>query len=352
MERFYANLQKGKIAPVYLFWGPERYLLEQAVHDLRNVFSKDPELALDMQKGDAQVQSPADIVAFCEEQAFFTNGKLVLVENASVWLESAKKDKNTAGAAKKKEKAKSELDVLLAYLERPLDTTGLVLIAGEEIAANSRLAKAISICGQTVEFPYLKGSVLQNWVKNCFAAAGKTSGPQAINFLLMAVGNQLSVLSQEIKKIAAYSGKTKEVRLEDVKAVASIRPNLVVFDLVDAVVGKNSYQSITLLQQMLLYGEAEQKILALLAGQFKLLYQTKTLMQSGYRAGDIAGQLEVHPYRVQKAMAQAKFFSPEELKMALEAFLNADILQKEGELTLKDGGLEMAILKICANRQS
>ncbi len=349
MERFYQYLQQNKIAPVYLFDGPERFLLEQAINDLSKHFSQDVQFAMDIQKVDALDKKPNEIVAICEEPAFFTAEKLVFVENASIWLGPVKREKKGESSGKKKGKSRNEADDFLPYLKHPLASTCLVFIAGEEVVSTSRLAKTIGMHGQIVSFPLLKGGALVKWVKNCFAQFEKDCMTQAANFLIMAAGNQLTALYQEIQKIASYVGERRDIMVEDVQAVVSATPNLVVFDLVDAVAKKDAARSIALLQQMLLYGEAEQKLLVLLSGQFKLMYQVKSLLQAGYRTQDIAKLVDSHPYRVQKAAEQVKYFTLEELQKDLEIFLKQDVLQKNGEITLKDGGLEMAVYSICNN---
>jgi DNA polymerase-3 subunit delta len=84
---------------------------------------------------------------------------------------------------------------------------------------------------------------------------------------------------------------------------------------------------------MLDAGEAPLYLLAMLARQIRILIQVKDLQGRGLGKNEIAGELRLHPYVVEKGMAQAWNFSLSQLEAAHHNLVETD-------WAIKTGGLE------------
>ena len=85
------------------------------------------------------------------------------------------------------------------------------------------------------------------------------------------------------------------------------------------------------------------KIIALLASQFTLVYQSKLLSKEGFMSKDIANTLKVHPYRVKLALETN--YPDFELKDILKKLHNLDYEIKTGKVD-KIVGLENFLLHL------
>ena len=95
---------------------------------------------------------------------------------------------------------------------------------------------------------------------------------------------------------------------------------------------------------MLKINEEPLKIIIILAGQFRIMYQSKQLLKKGYTEKDIASILKIHPYRVKLAIQNARNYDSHILLKYLNDLADIDIGIKTGILN-KDLALELFILK-------
>jgi DNA polymerase-3 subunit delta len=105
-----------------------------------------------------------------------------------------------------------------------------------------------------------------------------------------------------------------------------------VFVLVEKVTKRQIAEALQVFYDLLENNEEPLKILALLASQFRLLYQVKWLMSRGYGQQQIASILKVHPFRIKLAMGQAALFSEQELTAAVRQIAEADYEMKSGAM--------------------
>ncbi|MEG1501662.1 MAG: hypothetical protein RR396_06855, partial [Clostridiales bacterium] len=145
----------------------------------------------------------------------------------------------------------------------------------------------------------------------------------------------------------SYIGDEPVIHLADVEAVASRGSLLTIFSLMDAVAARNAHRSIDLFRLMIKEGEAQQKILSMLAKQFRDILAVGELAKKGLKSKEISRQLELHPFVAEKYLEKCRIFSFGELIKALELLLNADIANKTGQGELQNL-LEVAIMRICA----
>ncbi len=103
-----------------------------------------------------------------------------------------------------------------------------------------------------------------------------------------------------------------------------------IFTLIEKVVQRKLDEALRIYYDLLKQNEEPIKILALLAGQFRLIYQVKELARRGYGQQQIASFLKTHPYRVKLAAGHADKFTDEELTNLMRLIAEADYQMKTG----------------------
>jgi len=309
----------GKISPVYLFYGEEQYLVNQALNSLRNFFLPDAN-EWNFELLDGKDISAEEIVSSANTSPFWGDRKMVVVQKTSLFQGRTSREEHEENGAV------NQYPLLLAYLLNPNPKTCLALVALGKIDTRRKIYKAIEKNGTTLEFAPLKGKSLQDWVKWEAAKRGKTFDTQAIDYLIACGGNNLSLLAAEIAKISDYLGEEIRISLPVVQTITSAIQEAGIFQLVDAVAEKRVGQGIRLMREMFAMGEQPVPIALMLARQFRLMLATKSA-----KTENLAGILQVHPYVAQKVVIQAKNFSQQQLKNILHEFLKLDIALKSGK---------------------
>ncbi len=348
MQKLLKELEKGSYLPAYVFYGEECYNMGEAIGKFTEFFTNGYTEDLNVERIDASKCEVSEVLNAVATMGFFSSQKLVLVENASLWLGGGKKNAK-AEEGEDVESTKVNLDCLLDYLASPVEHTCLVFLAEAGIHKNRKLVKAVAKVGRLVEFPLLQGGEVYEFIRREFKKRNTDYEKPVADYLVLSVGNNLFLLTQEIDKLIDYCGGAPLVTLAQAKEIVSQNSLFTIFSLIDAVAGRDGGKSLLLLEEMIRQGESEQKILVLLARQFRLIYQTKCMRAAGYRNTDIAKTLGQHPYVIEKAAKQSVGFSLESLEKNLEILLDADKKNKMGLLELNKG-LQIAILEICAQK--
>lgn len=337
------DLNRGVLSPVYLFFGAERLLLEKTLEAVTNHLTPEKDGDFNYERIDGSRASIGQVIMAASLLPVFAEKRLVVVTNAP-WFSSSKKE--VKGEVDGEEDKKTDLLPLLQYLAQASSTTCLLFVAGDKIDNRRKIVKEIKKTGQVIEFASLRGGELNNWIVKSFQDKGKKISSKAMDYLTLAVGNDLLSLEQEIEKAALFVGDTPEVHLEDVEKTVSRTSNLTVFQLTDAVSKKDAAIAILLLRELVLKGEPELRILALLSTQIRGLLKILTLKKRGFTERQIVTETNLHPYVVKKGLGQCDNFSSQELVRALELLLEANMKPKIGKGEILPL-METAILKMC-----
>lgn len=343
MRNLQHSLDLGLTCPVYLLFGEETLLMEQAVARIAALVAPDAN-AWNYETVYGDETTVEDIVLAANSGAFFAEKKLIVVRGLP-WLKT--KRKQEPEAAEEKDKDKRELEPLIIYARDPNPTTVLVLLQPGSVAKNSRLYKAVQAGGRAVEFAPCQGAERELWLQSyCRAAGKKLTRPVAAHICLL-TAEGLTALKSEADKLLLYCERSGEITLQDAEAVVSRGAQAGVFDLTDQVAAGNGAAAAQTLRRLLIQGEAPQMLLGMLANQYRNLLAVKDMTARGFSGQEIASRLGINPYYARKCTEQGRKYAYRQLLKSLDILLVADIDGKSGKAEADDA-LELAILRICA----
>lgn len=222
-----------------------------------------------------------------------------------------------------------------------------MFLAAGSLDKRRKLYKELSQKGVAWESGPLTGMVLKDFIQSWLSARGKRISPRALELIYTNYQGELTLLVQELEKLAIYIGEQKEVLPEDVEAVMSFPEQHNIFALTDAVGAKNGGEALWLLRSILRSGEQPLYVLSMLARQFRLILHGKALAAKGYSKEQIAHRIQAHPYAVQKALAQGRYYGKQELIEALAKLLEVDVAIKRGQGE-PSALLEQAVIELCS----
>lgn len=336
------DLKAGRIAPVYLFFGPEVYLRREAVKRIRDIVLAGEADDFNFTILDGEEAPLTEIISQASMAPFIGGKRLVVVQNAVFF--TGKK-----GADKSPDDDSGKMAPLLKCLASPNPGTCLVFDAGENADRRKRICREISKTGKVIEFSPLKPGDLSAWLDKQARLAGKTLAAGTSAEILARTGNSLQALSVEIRKLIAYSGESSIITPEDVAAVTPPHPEEDVFAVVDAIGDKKPARAIEGIARLVRLKHPPPVILAMVARQIRLILRAGEYLRSGTNFGDLASQLGVHPFVAKKMASQQKNFDRRQLLKSLQMLHDLDVAVKSGRQEFLPG-MEMFILEVCRKK--
>ena len=123
-----------------------------------------------------------------------------------------------------------------------------------------------------------------------------------------------------------------------------------IFDMIAAIASKKQQQALELYYDLLTLKEPPMRILYLIVRQFNGIFQVQEELNHGRSNADIARTMGAAPFIVNKYAAQAKNFTPSQLKEALADCAQAEEDVKTGRLNEKMA-VELIIVKYSAKNK-
>lgn len=308
---------------IYLLYGIIPYLIEKQLENLIKESNVDSN---NINKYDLQVDNINMILNDAASISLFEDKKFIIVNNA-ICFTGAKKEIDTT--------------LLEQYLNNINENTIIVFIVNnDKLDERKKITKLIKKIGTVKEYNSVdKNSV----IKKMFDDYNISS--DAIKLLIERVGDDITLLDSEIKKIKIYKDNDKNITLDDILNLTTKSLETNNFKLIDAIISNNKKLALELYNERLKLNEEPIAIVIALSNQIRIMYQVKNLYMNGYTENNISNILNIHPYRVKLAYQNSKKYSSEILIKYLYELSNIDINIKSGKLD-KVLALELFILSI------
>ncbi|MDF9295460.1 DNA polymerase III subunit delta [Geobacillus stearothermophilus] len=321
LERVWGNMEKRRFSPLYLLYGSEPFLLTETYDRLVKAALSEEEREWNLAVYDCEETPVQAALEEAETVPFFGERRVILVKNP--YFFTAEKDKEI----------EHDLAKLETYFRAPAPFSIVVFLAPyDKLDERKRITKLAKEQCEVVAAAPLQEAELRAWVRRRLESQGASVTEEAIELLLQRAGTRLSALANEIDKLALFAGPGGVVDEAAVEQLVARTPEENVFALVEQVARRDIPGALQTFYDLLEHNEEPIKILALLASHFRLLAQVKWLAQTGYGQTQIASALNVHPFRVKLALAQAARFSDAELTEAITELAAADYDVKSGAM--------------------
>lgn len=325
------ELREQGPARLYLLWGPEDYLRELFVAEVRKCCLPDGEDGFSYKRMDGPDLVAEDLREAVDAVPFLSERTLVEIRGADL------------NRLSEPEAVWQALADIPEYC-----TVCFVQDAQFEPDGRLKLIRNMRSAAKELRFTRQTQSQLTAWVIKRFAALGKGVELEAIHRLLFISGDIMSRLIPEIEKIAAYA-RGESVTVSDVEAVANHIPEAIIFDMTDYI-AKREYNNAARVLSELLSDKNNEPIpmLALLGQQMRRLYAARVCidMQMGSQwLMDICALK--YEFIANKLLSSARVFTMPQLKRALEICAQTDYRMKGGSnedtvLLLKEAVMRIA----------
>ncbi len=330
------------IVDVYVLQGDDDLAIQDDLKALYARLREEDSGELDVALLDGHASDQAALTQALNSLSLFSPQRVVVLADA---LETLKK--------------KEDGEWLLALLKSLSQNTRLALllpdsqryVKGEmvwqKIKPNHWLHKCLKESGRTLawrEHPLPSQREMPAWIMNEVLSQGGSFEGRAAAELANLVGNNLFQARQEITKALSYVGEGGTVTREDVRLLCSQSREEDIFEMVDAVGGRNAQRALSLLRR-LLEDLPAQYIYTMLARQVRLLIMAREVLEGGGGQNDMAAQAGLNPFVAKKALAQCRHFSMGELESIYHQLDRMDEESKTGVSSL-DVAMESLVADI------
>lgn len=322
----------GMNGNLYLLFGTDGFLMKSRTEAILAEHGVD---AADVESFDVEEASLEEAVNSAMTIPFLSERKAVLLRNC-VFLTAAKGPKE----------AELPLPYLLRYLQNPSPTTVMILLAPYEKLDTRK--QVFRVCEETcriVECAASKKEDIYAIVKKAVAEAGKTMDADALEEFVNRTDRDASLAVNELDKLLLYADSRSRIDLSMVRTVTTRNLEDNVFELVNAILARDSRTVTRVYQDLSRVGTEPTNILALIIAKFQEILYAKELLRTERGFDDVMKFFNATKGRTYYIVKNAKELTEDQLARYMNELEKIDYRIKSGALDKKIA-LELFLLGI------
>ncbi|MGB9977331.1 DNA polymerase III subunit delta [Thermovenabulum sp.] len=313
---------------IFLLYGSEGLLIEEAVEKIKKKYLKGGSEEMDFIKFDGEEINSSDIIDSCLVVPFMSEKRVVLVKNASFLSDS--KSSKKIGEEK-----------LANFIEKDFPEYACLILTCEKVDKRKKIYRTIEKIGFIKEYKINNQKEKIQWIKKRAILYNKNLDETAAAYLAYYTGD-LYQTENEIKKIVFSFDENKVIKAEEIEEIISKNDETNIFELIDCIMENKKNLALSKLTELFKKGEKGILVLHMISKHLINLFCIKI---AGEEVEKIGEKLGLHPFVFKKLKNQANNFSIEKLKYALNLCEQLDFEIKKGRIDDKMG-LEIFISRL------
>jgi len=306
------ELKKGKLAPIYYFFGEDSFSLDSALSSVEAAVEPLLSSEFNREVFYGEDRSLGDVLNLAAAFPFGSEKKIIVF--------------------KQFEKVKDKKP-LKNYALAPADFTVLVLIhSGSITNLSSEPYKTLMANNFIFEAKQLKGSSLVDWLVSYTESKGKTLQKENAQVLVDMVGENRNMLEIQLEKILLFLKDKNEITIASIQEVSSSLKQFTIFHLQDALAEIDKPRALEIAFNLLDNGFEPTFIVSMLTRYFTGLSKVIELESKNMPEQAAARIVGTHPFYYRGYKKARKLYSDEKLIEVFRALLKADISIKTTNL--------------------
>jgi DNA polymerase-3 subunit delta len=307
------SLSEGKIQPLYLLLGPERYLRDTAARAITNaalastLLREFNEASFSLLSDDVQAA-----IAAAEQLPMMSDRRVVRIRDFSRLREAQE-------------------DVLIAYVANPVPSSVVIFIA-DELDKRKKATKSLLDRCAVVDFSPLKDTEAKAWVKTRLKELKTTADDEVINEIVRLVGTNVQTLFMELDKLASGAADTNRVTPELVEELIGRSRELANWELTDHLLAGNRKKALETLHRLLEDDVEPLMLLGLIGSNYrKLALGKQVLIQKG--PAEVFKYVFIQPFKQRSYLDTLRRADAAKLAHAIERIADVDLAIKTSQAT-------------------
>jgi DNA polymerase-3 subunit delta len=322
---FQQSIKSNHFAPIYLFHGEEDFLIDEGVQLIIAKALDEGTKGFNLDVVYGSKADAKDVVAHASSFPMMSTRRVVVVKEFEKLA--------TTETAK---------EIVSAYINRPLDSTVLVLVSFEPDFRRKPFTD-LKKRAEIVECKPLYDNQVPAWIADRVRHQGREANAESCRLMQAYVGNSLRSLQNEIDKLFVFIGDRKKVTVEDITAVVGATKGYTIFELQNAIGRKDAKEAVKILERMLEAGQSPQMIIVMLTRFFTQLWKLSDARTRKMADQEVAREIGVPPYYVKQYLEFRSNFDVDQIERNFKSLLEADTVLKS---TSRDPHLVLDLLII------
>ena len=309
----------------YLILGSEAALADRALSKISAQLKEEKAEVTIISAGDALVGDISDALA----PSLFSERRALIIKDLQDLPEDSR-------------------DEIIRYLPEPDATTTVIFVHKGGVKGKALLDAIKKVKPEIIPCePLKKAAEKEQFVKELFLDSGRKASPGAVAALVGALGGEMRELQQAVSQIAldAPAGVIDEKYIDEFHQG---RVETTGFDVADATIDGNLPIALISLRSAIETGTDPVLVTSAIAAALRSLAKVSG-SANGAKSFELAGQLGMAPWQIDKARRQLQGWTPRALSKAVQAIALADA-QVKGAATDPIYALEKALATITAAR--
>ena len=335
-EKFRQDLERKKVALVYLFSGPQAELKKEALKLLTSALLPPGSESFNLDRREANQFEVPEMQNLVATLPWGAPTRIVALYN----VDQLKLEQRHA---------------LAEVVEKVPETTCLVLTA-EKIPETEILSKAIQKIGEVIEFSLVREEKLISRIEELVKKEGKSISPKAAEKLALAMGPDLYGLEREVEKLVTYIGERKVITEEEVEDLVSASPEFKAYQLIDFIAQGDVKDSVEITREVLLTEKYAGIITNQLLQDYFFLWRLFTFAGSKNDFNGLARHmgLERQVFRVSKYLNCSRNYNLAKIEAGLKKVTEAEKALRYSPISPQTL-VEQLVVELCqlsGNRQA
>ena len=319
-----SQLTRGGLAPVYLLFGPETYLRDNAARYITDrAFGE----------GDFRDFNDTSFSLNTEDnltRAFAAAQQLPMMASRRVIRIT---DIRISATGYRDTITEQHESLLTSYLSNPSQTSVVLLIA-DELNGVRKMSKLLKDNTTVVEFKPLIDDELRKWAAVEFEKAGAEIDSITLNQFISRVGPDVRHLTNEINKLATAALPDRVIKGDLIDSLVANTRELSNFAFTDDLIAGRRPQTIAALRKILDDGAEPLALLGSIAYNYRRLLTAKEMMARGVDRREVASAVKLFGRGQDEFLAAARRADMASLVSAIRSLAKTDLAIK----TSKGGG--------------
>ena len=308
IEDILKHFQEKKFSPVYLITGEENYYIDFLVSKFEGEVLDEMERDFNMTTLYGIETDSKEICSFAKQYPMMSEKRLVVVKEFQ-------------------QLNKKELAPLSVYIEKPLQSTILVL-ANKNKSIDKKFLDKVNKSGVVFESTKLYDNKVIPWINDYIKQIGFQIENSATNLIFEYLGNNLQKISNEIDKMLINLPKGSVIKLENVANHIGVNKDYNVFELQNSI-GKLQYDNINKIVNYILSNTEENPIQMIFPNLFSYFTKLAIVWQLKEKSDtSVASAVGVSPYYAKDYLYAIQRFHLDKIYQNLELIKEYDLKTK------------------------
>ena len=313
-KELHASLGKKQLLPVYLLQGEEDFLLEKGCGEILDAAVPAEHRDFNQEVLDCADLDAREITARASSMPMMGDRRAIVARNVD-------------------RLSPRDLELLQAYVDRPSESTVLILVARKADLRKKPFA-GLHSRGAAFDFAPVSEETLPGWITDRVRARGGTIDEEGADLLAAYVGSSLREIDSEIEKLLTFVGKGIEVTAQHVADLVGFSREFTIFELQNAIGQGNLPRALKILEHMLRDNYAVVLLMAMLTSYFANIWKLHYYLRLSPppNRGELMSKLRFGPRVLESYMEAARRYPVASVERAFCLLADADVQYKSTTL--------------------